>query len=111
MQKEPTHIPQKLIKTLQDVEFYQRSEAYRRLMIFVARVNEVISGKTLSYELTPYHKSLDKVIEAIDHLEKNMELFPPVTIGQRYGNPSYRKWHAQMEKVWTFIVLFIIFYI
>ena len=95
----PPHIPRKEIKTLQQVAFYQHSEAYRRLMIFITQVNEAIVSKPLSTPLKPYHASLDKVLESLNTLDSVISKYPPVPMGQRYGNIAYRQWHADIEKV------------
>ena len=84
-------------------------------MLFLVKVNDNLTGKPLSVKLEAYHPSLDKVIAAIDALAELTAQFPPVTMGQRYGNPSYRQWHAEMEKVCgpvecvSFIMLFLHF--
>ena len=99
MQQTPPHIPRKEIRSLQQVAFYQNSEAYRRLMIFLAQVNEGVTGKTLSTPLDPYHQSLDKIIEMLNKFDDIIQNFPPVPMGQRYGNIAYRQWSSEMEKV------------
>ena len=92
-----THIPQKEIKLLEQVAFYHSTEAYRRLMTFITRVNEAIMGKTIHALFEPYHPSFDKILEAFTELDVLIARSPPVSMTQRYGNVAFRQWYANME--------------
>ena len=98
MMRPPPHIPQKEIKTLEQVSLYQSTEAYRRLMTFITCVNEAIMGKAIHSVLEPYHPSFDKIIEAFTELDAFIAQYPPVSMAQRYGNVAFRLWYANMEK-------------
>ncbi|KAH7827251.1 phosphatase 2A activator [Monocercomonoides exilis] len=97
MARSVPEIPRKEIHSLELTEFYQRTEAYRRLLSFIARVNESICSKKLRDPIPPFHRALNAAIDVLDQLNQLIEQNPPEKQSQRYGNPAYRKWHAAIE--------------
>jgi len=90
-------IPRKQILTKEDLERFQKSQAYEDYMNFILDLNMAVRNVTSRAEC---HTSevVVKLMELLNTLKSWIEEFPPDTIIKtRYGNPSFQKWYDKLN--------------
>jgi len=89
--------PQREIKTLQSLGKWSQSEAYKDLLGLILSVNDAVRSKSLS-ENPQSSTTILKLVELLDTVANWTEEYPPCEQPQRFGNKSFRDWHARLLK-------------
>ncbi|KAI8902205.1 hypothetical protein BC833DRAFT_616862 [Globomyces pollinis-pini] len=89
-------VPTKRIITSNCLEKFSTSEAYFRILDFCQSLNEAVKNKPNSSDCV-VSKAVLNTIHLLDVLDSWIDEFPPETTEQRYGNVSFRKWHAKLQ--------------
>lgn len=87
-------LPTKKINTLADVNVFLNSQAYKRITEFLEKVNTAVEGKPCFNEAkTPL---ILNILKIFDQMNTYIDEIPPQTNKQRYGNKSFRDYHARL---------------
>jgi serine/threonine-protein phosphatase 2A activator len=95
-------VPEKKINSDADVIRFKRSEAFARVVAFIALLNGSITGKTCLDEDIPVNPVISRVIELLDVLNGYIAEIPPSTGPRRFGNVAFRTWMKRVEEVSIF---------
>lgn len=66
---------------------------------FVLALNDAVKGKSVDSEC-PHSEAIDKTIAMLDKFDCWINEIPPVEQPQRFGNKSFRVWHAKLQEVY-----------
>lgn len=105
--------PEKKINKERDVSFYEKSEAYRRLLTFIAHTNKVIRGTSNETKVTDMHDSLKQLINVLLELKTKVGGFVSNSERNSSSNNSFKSWGEEMIKVIHLIIfpnIFLNFY-
>ncbi|XP_012279011.1 serine/threonine-protein phosphatase 2A activator [Orussus abietinus] len=89
-------VPQKAIKVPADMSIWQKSEAFFEYMGFILALNESVQGKALNADC-PQSVCVKKIIEMLEKFDEWITEIPPAEQPQRFGNKSFRIWHAKLQ--------------
>lgn len=89
--------PSKEVKSPMDIQKWLNSETYHELNNFIQTICKCITAKPNSSKcfVSP---SIEKLLKLLDHLQKLVELTPPINQPQRFGNAAYKTWHKLMSE-------------
>lgn len=90
-------VPRKRIKTRQDVDSFLRSEDGAFFLGFVVSLSDAVRGRKLS-DACHVSQRLEGVLAALGAMSRWVDDIPPAAAALRYGNPSYRLWHARLQE-------------
>eukprot|EP00127_Corallochytrium_limacisporum_P000137 Clim_evm20s5 gene=Clim_evmTU20s5 len=84
----------KEIKHAQDLARWQDSEAYHKLLAFIAHVNERVAGRPYSQiDKASHSKAIDDMCALLNTMKSKIDDFPPIAQPMRFGNKAFRSWH------------------
>eukprot|EP00963_Diacronema_lutheri_P000733 scaffold45_cov337-Pavlova_lutheri.AAC.10 len=90
-------VPEKWIRSEEDLQAFLRSNAARDLVSFLNSLSCAVEGKKVGDE-THVSELLEELDALLHELAAWVEDIPPAETRVRFGNPSYRVWHARMEE-------------
>ncbi|XP_015108528.1 serine/threonine-protein phosphatase 2A activator [Diachasma alloeum] len=88
-------VPTKAIKTPEDMATWEKSEAYNEYLGFILALNEAVQGKAANSEY-PASQTVLNTIVMLDNFDQWLTEIPPTDQPQRFGNKSFRDWHARL---------------
>jgi serine/threonine-protein phosphatase 2A activator len=90
-------IPTRRILSPKDHELFLASPTYQLVLAFIFGVADSVRGKKISdidtENLTPTVEIIRSILDDAEQLVKDN---PPVDIGSRFGNPSFRAYHSDI---------------
>ncbi|KAI4464521.1 serine/threonine-protein phosphatase 2a regulatory subunit b [Holotrichia oblita] len=81
--------PAKCVKTPQDMQLWEKSEAYFEYVGFILAINEAVKGIKLSMIRADLSDTVLKLMELLDKLGAMIDQVPPVEQPQRFGNQAF----------------------
>lgn len=86
--------PQKRIFDHHSLECFKRSDTYRRLLTSITQLSDAVVGKPLTHacEVSQPVRDATAVLETMSGWVGEL---PPQQQQMRYGNPSFKLWHAR----------------
>ena len=88
-------VPEKWIRSGEDLQAFLRSEVARDFVAFLSSLSRAVEGKKVGDE-TDVSDMLVKLDGLLHEMAAWVEEIPPAENRVRFGNPSYRIWHARM---------------
>jgi len=89
-------VPTKKIRTVEDIQVWEDSEAYQEYLGFIIAIGEAVKGRKLTEEV-PMSDCCKRLVSLLAVLRENIHLHPPHEIQTRYGNPAFREWSSKLE--------------
>jgi len=86
------------IRSRLDLDGFVGSHAARSFVAFVLSINEACKGMSGPPSDPPCPPGLASLTAHLNRLEQGLSDFPPDPHPARYGNPSFRRWHAWMAE-------------
>lgn len=90
-------VPHRAIKVPADMSIWEKSEAYFEYLGFILALNKSIEGKPLDAECEQ-SAIVDNILKMLDNLDEWITQIPPTEQPQRFGNKSFRIWHARLQE-------------
>ncbi|KAK3815304.1 MAG: Serine/threonine-protein phosphatase 2A regulatory subunit B [Benniella sp.] len=91
-------VPVKCIKDeAKDMPFFQASEGYARVLSYILALNTAVLNRKVSDPL-PESESIKKIVALLDTVDSWIELVPPKSDPQRYGNLAFRDYIKLFEE-------------
>jgi serine/threonine-protein phosphatase 2A activator len=89
--------PIRRIHEQKDIEIFSRSQAFDRIMTFIALLNESVHKKLISdpCRISPQTR---RILEMLDKLDSWLNDFPPLENPQRFGNKAFRQWMEHLRQ-------------
>lgn len=91
-------VPVKSIRIPEDMQLWEKSEAYHEYLGFVLALNEAIRGKANSLKGVQLSPAILNLLEMLEKLNKLINDTPPVQQPQRYGNQAFRDWYRKIKE-------------
>lgn len=91
--------PVKCINDAVDMDQFQQSLAYERILDLVNRVSQCVCLKKVPESCSSDNKGIRAVVDLLTKLDNTVDNVPPDTGPRRFGNISFRKWHDELEKI------------
>ncbi|XP_047344828.1 serine/threonine-protein phosphatase 2A activator-like isoform X3 [Vespa velutina] len=90
-------VPSRAIKVPVDMSVWEKSEAYFEYLGFILALNKSIEGKSLDSkcEQSP---AVENILKMLNNLDEWITQIPPTEQPQRFGNKSFRTWHAKLQE-------------
>ncbi|KAL2725202.1 serine/threonine-protein phosphatase 2A activator-like [Vespula squamosa] len=90
-------VPSRAIKVPIDMSVWEKSEAYFEYLGFILALNKSIEGKSLDSkcEQSPV---VENILKMLNNLDEWITQIPPTEQPQRFGNKSFRTWHARLQE-------------
>lgn len=88
--------PVRLVKSVNDIAFWEKSTAYYDIIGFINAISQAIQGKKISMKLDP-SPIADNIVRIFDELNQMVDNTPPLDQPQRFGNKAYRDWFETMK--------------
>ncbi|XP_046736191.1 serine/threonine-protein phosphatase 2A activator-like isoform X1 [Diprion similis] len=88
-------VPKKAIKIPDDMISWQKSEAYFEYLGFLLALNESVQGKSSDVECSQ-SQTVVKTVDMLKKFDEWIDAIPPIDQPQRFGNKSFRLWHAKL---------------
>ncbi|KAJ8965190.1 hypothetical protein NQ317_008728 [Molorchus minor] len=89
--------PVKMVKTIDDMNQWDKSEAYFEYLGFVLAINETIKGKSNSQGSAKASEAINKISSLLDTLSNWIDEIPPIQQPQRFGNQAFRTWFNKLK--------------
>lgn len=88
-------VPSKRIHSPDDIRHFHESDSGRNFLGFIVALSESTRGRKIS---DPCYQSdtINSIVSILDTLIQWIDDIPPAHMASRYGNLSYRTWHARM---------------
>ncbi|XP_022976663.1 serine/threonine-protein phosphatase 2A activator-like [Cucurbita maxima] len=88
-------VPSKRIRSPDDLRHFHDSDSGRNFIGFIVALSESTRGRKIS---DPCYASdtVNSIVSILDTLIQWVDDIPPARMASRYGNLSYRTWHARM---------------
>lgn len=91
-------VPVKAVKLPEDMEIWEKSEAYFEYLGFVLALNEAVCRKSNSLKAVVLSPVILNLLEMLDKLDKMIDDIPPVQQPQRFGNQAFRTWYQKLKE-------------
>ncbi|XP_059069922.1 uncharacterized protein LOC131073651 isoform X2 [Cryptomeria japonica] len=97
-------VPQKRIRSPQDIEKFHLSDSGRTFLGFIVALNDSIRGHKISDPCieSPIVKAIVEVLETMSNW---VDEIPPLQQPARYGNPAFRLWQERLRQEGLELVL------
>nr|ACO14645.1 Serine/threonine-protein phosphatase 2A regulatory subunit B [Caligus clemensi] len=89
-------VPQKEVKSIEDVKRWENSEAYQEYLGFIIHIGDRIQNKKISNAGVP-GKATSLLMDILSTLNEWIDEIPLEDQGQRFGNKSFRVWCARLK--------------
>ncbi|PNF39426.1 Serine/threonine-protein phosphatase 2A activator [Cryptotermes secundus] len=90
-------VPKRAITSVEDMQIWEKSEAYFEYLGFIMALNEAVKGKSLSVEC-PESDVTKGMVSLLDKLDVWIEETPPIEQPQRFGNQAFRTWYKRVKE-------------
>uniref|UniRef100_A0AAR5Q2L5 Serine/threonine-protein phosphatase 2A activator n=1 Tax=Dendroctonus ponderosae TaxID=77166 RepID=A0AAR5Q2L5_DENPD len=90
--------PVKLVKTLDDMQKWDKSEAYFEYLGFIYALNDAIRGKSNSKASEGASQNVNKICGVLNTLSLWVDQIPPVSQPQRFGNVAFKTWYGRLKE-------------
>ncbi|KAJ3034781.1 Serine/threonine-protein phosphatase 2A activator 2 [Rhizophlyctis rosea] len=100
MPSEEVHFttPKRAILTKEDLERFQTSDAYDKILGFILRLNDSVRGKKLTTETTK-SAVVTRLLDILDELDGWVKEIAPVeNTKSRFGNPAFQTWFDKLTE-------------
>ncbi|KAF5286367.1 hypothetical protein FQR65_LT12661 [Abscondita terminalis] len=91
-------VPVKAVKVPEDMQIWEKSEAYFEYLGFVLALNEAVTGKANSLKGEILSPVILNLLEMLDKLDKMIDDIPPIKQPQRFGNQAFRSWYQKLKE-------------
>lgn len=91
--------PQREITSNQDVQDFLASPAFAKLFAFLEQVNMTMRNKKISECGIHMDPSAKKIIDLMNEMRETINLYPPLQVNSRFGNPAFRQWYDAVCKL------------
>ncbi|XP_018577245.1 serine/threonine-protein phosphatase 2A activator-like isoform X2 [Anoplophora glabripennis] len=89
--------PVKLVKTVDDMQQWDKSEAYFEYLGFIFALNESVKGKSNSQGSENASEAVNNVVKLMCTLSKWIDEIPPIQQPQRFGNQAFKTWYNKLK--------------
>lgn len=89
--------PVKLVKTIDDMQKWDKSEAYFEYLGFIFAINDSIRGISNSQGSEEASENINKIIHLLDVLSGWIDEIPPIQQPQRFGNVAFKAWYNRLK--------------
>ncbi|GFO49602.1 serine/threonine-protein phosphatase 2a activator [Plakobranchus ocellatus] len=90
-------VPEKQLKSPEDMLHWSTSQAYSNIVGFVLTLNEAVKNKKISDEY-PVSEITRNVMGILETIEKWIDEIPPVDQPQRFGNKAFRTLFGRLKE-------------
>ena len=90
-------VPEKLIRTEQDLNSFPERQIYRAYMQFLFDCQEAVTSKAISK--TPEDPTFQWLYDYLADLDKLLEQVPPVQQAMRFGNTAFKTYHEKAMEI------------
>lgn len=93
-------MPQRCVRTPDDMAGWQRSCAYYTIVNFINRISQAIQGHRVRVDNTAADlpPAVSKLLGVLDQLDALVDDTPPVQQPQRFGNAAFRDCYAKIKQ-------------
>jgi len=88
--------PIKCIHAEADLEIFEKSEAFKRFMGFILRVNDIIKGRIVNSVSDNTPEIINKILSIFRRMHQWLDEIPPEEQQQRFGNKAFRTWYDKL---------------
>lgn len=89
--------PARAVLCPEDIDVWEKSEAYQDLLGFLTSLNDSVRGKGNSSPCTESDVTR-RLLAMLDQMASWLEEYPPIEQPQRYGNKAFRDYYARLAK-------------
>ncbi|XP_071052616.1 serine/threonine-protein phosphatase 2A activator-like [Onthophagus taurus] len=91
--------PSKCVKTQQDMQLWEKSEAYYEYLGFILAINEAVCGKRIiqEHEQAKLSPTVIKILELLERLSVMIDETPALVQPQRFGNKAFRDFYQKLK--------------
>lgn len=90
--------PVKLVKTVDDMQKWDKSEAYFEYLGFIFAINDSIKGVSNSKGSEQASDNVNKLVAMLDTLSQWVDEIPPIQQPQRFGNSAFKTWYNRLKE-------------
>uniref|UniRef100_A0A2P2HYK7 Serine/threonine-protein phosphatase 2A activator n=1 Tax=Hirondellea gigas TaxID=1518452 RepID=A0A2P2HYK7_9CRUS len=90
-------VPTRAVMFPEDVNKWEKSEAYQDLLGFLKSLNESVRGKCCS-SACDVSAAVQGLLDMLDTMASWLKEYPPIDQPQRYGNKAFRDYYARLSK-------------
>ncbi|XP_066159195.1 serine/threonine-protein phosphatase 2A activator-like [Euwallacea fornicatus] len=90
--------PAKLVKTMDDMQKWEKSEAYFEYLGFLFAINDSIKAVSNTKGSEKASLNINKFVSMLDTLSQWVDEIPPVQQPQRFGNASFKIWYGRLKE-------------
>lgn len=90
--------PKRAVLTIEDMQIWEKTEAYFEYVGFFTALNESVRGKAVSSKF-PESPNIQTVINLLDTMDQWITEYPPVEQPQRFGNQAFKSWYKRLSQV------------
>ncbi|XP_050299206.1 serine/threonine-protein phosphatase 2A activator-like [Anthonomus grandis grandis] len=90
--------PVKLIKSIEDMMKWDRSEAYYEYLGFIYVINDALKGTDNTNGSKEASPNINKTIALLDNISQWVDNIPPVDQSQTTGNAGFRIWYNKLKE-------------
>lgn len=90
-------VPQRCVRTPDDMAAWERSTAYHGLINFINAVSQAVQGHRNTDPAVPLSAQTERLLELLDALDAVVEQTPPIDQPQRFGNKAFRDCYAKIR--------------
>ncbi|CAH1175715.1 unnamed protein product [Phaedon cochleariae] len=89
--------PMKLVRNMDDMLQWDKSEAHFEYLGFIYAVNDAVKGKSNAQGGTNVSEGINKVLQLLDQLSQWVDDIPAIQQPQRFGNIAFREWYNKLK--------------
>ncbi|XP_050296075.1 serine/threonine-protein phosphatase 2A activator-like [Anthonomus grandis grandis] len=89
--------PVKLVKTIDDMVKWDKSEAYFEYLGFIYAINDSVRGLSNSRGSEDSSTNINKLAALLDTLSQWVDQIPPINQPQRFGNAAFKTWYQKLK--------------
>jgi serine/threonine-protein phosphatase 2A activator len=87
--------PTKRVKSIPEVEFFTKTQAYADVVAFIMHLNVRIKGKKNDTQHI-VSEAVGEIVSILTDMKQWIIEIPPVQQPMRFGNKAYRAWHERL---------------
>ncbi|KAG5884747.1 hypothetical protein JTB14_029228 [Gonioctena quinquepunctata] len=89
--------PTKMVRNVDDMLLWDKSEAYFEYLGFLYAINDSIKGMSNATGSANASEAVDNVMSILEAISHWIDEIPPVQQPQRFGNVSFREWYNKLK--------------
>ncbi|XP_069687533.1 serine/threonine-protein phosphatase 2A activator-like [Periplaneta americana] len=90
-------LPKRAVLNVEDMQIWEKSEAYFEYLGFILALNEAVKGKPVSFQC-PVSDVTKGIVALLDKLDLWVDETPPIEQPQRFGNQAFRTWYKKLKE-------------